>query len=87
MPFKIKYKSQGICRSCRSSQVMTDIKGREVTVCHNIHPSQQIPFPLLECNSFEEVGKMTQYEAEKVGWVLETKGTQIIGFKPPQQDK
>lgn len=87
MRFRMLETQRSLCSSCRESQIIKHNNGSEVTLCNNIgvHPFV-VHRPVLQCNTYREMGKLTQYEAEKIGWVLETKGTAIIGFRPPKND-
>ena len=51
--------------------------------------SREVPFPVAECNDFEQEGRMTEYDAKQIGWVLEInkESREIIGFRPPKKEE
>ena len=82
---RIKHQIKSLCESCKESQVLKFKSGREITICHyyGTNPAQ-ITEAVESCNCYTAQGKMTDYEAEKIGWVLET-GKNKVGFKPPKE--
>jgi hypothetical protein len=84
MRFTMKPGSRGLCYSCEEAQVMTDPQGREVILCHVGMRSVRLPAPMKECSRYDPTGVLKQYEAEKIGWVLEMRKGQVIGFRPPK---
>jgi len=87
MPFTLKFDNDtGLCGRCEHSTITDDIAGHTVVTCHWFYPVRNILIPLARCTSFEAKGALTKEKAEKIGWVLESKGN-AIGFKPPAKDK
>lgn len=75
-----------LCTSCVNSQVMLNTRGHRSILCHAGMQVLRVGYPLVECSSYAATGRMTQHEAEKIGWVLEKKG-RASGFKPPKAEQ
>lgn len=90
MSFKLKGEftrpETPLCQSCRYSQI---IKGpqqyQERTFCGVSGESKQVPFPVVICSSYLSKGEMNEWEAKAIGWVLEVKKGQVVGFRPPRR--
>ena len=78
-----------LCDTCRHSLVVKGTKQSDEKVYCNVPISGTVvhPFRVVECSDYVSKIGMTLYEAEDKGWVLETKGGRVIGFKPPVRDE
>lgn len=80
--------SSGLCGSCEYARIMrTKHTDQEQVLCEENHPSMLIRAPLADCSDYQAKGAMALHEMKAVGWVLETKGGKIIGFRPPKKDE
>ena len=83
MRLNIKVGSEaGLCGSCRHSHIVRTVKG--LTIDCDAGQPRRIPAPVLECNLHSAEGH-SRHEMERLGWVLEVKKGEIIGFKPPKR--
>lgn len=79
--------SRGLCGTCKEAHITTDQNGRQTVYCNaNSGHLLQIIRPVAECNQHRDLNYMSEWEASRVGWVLEVKGQRVIGFKPPDKD-
>ena len=86
MSFTIKDQPKGLCHGCRKSHITKDDRGESLTTCiANSSQPRVIRRPIVECDRHEEMGTISNWEAEKIAWILEVKKGQVIGFKPPEK--
>ena len=63
---------------------MRDARGHERVYCQELGANEpyRVRGAVVECTGYDPVNSMSQWEAEKIAWVLEVrKGTP--GFRPP----
>jgi hypothetical protein len=78
--------NRGLCRTCSNAHIMTDTRGDQTVYCNGLPGGVlQIHRVIAECNGYRKMGEMSEWEAKQQGWILEVKGTRVIGFKPPGQ--
>jgi hypothetical protein len=87
MNFKIKDSGKTLCRSCTHSFVTTDERGTERTLCHYSGELISIKTRIVKCNQYESVNMLSEWKATQIGWVLEVKKGEVIGFKPPKRNE
>jgi hypothetical protein len=88
MNFSMVERGKSLCRSCRNSLITKDSRGVETVACSEFHPAIFMRPDVSSCNRYVQVGKLTDWEAQKIGWVLEVgKDRQYIGFRPPKKDE
>lgn len=78
--------SSGLCERCEHGQVMRSDYGHEETWCFNTHPARTLTFPVSSCTGYEQKGRMSEYDAKKIGWVLERK-IKVTGFEPDESPR
>jgi hypothetical protein len=74
-----------LCDTCRHSHITSDSKGGEHILCYHPGYPVQVYVKIVECNQYAGIRDMTDYEAQKIGWILEVRGKTIVGFKPPEK--
>ena len=81
--------SKRLCDSCSYSQIVKGPQqGNEVVICKvGGYEPIRFSFPVVECSEYELKGALTEYTAEKIGWVLEVRGGKVMGFNPPIKNK
>ena len=79
--------SKRLCDTCLHSNIMKGPQqGQEVVICGAIGTIPiRIDFPVVVCKDYEQIGQLTEWEAKRIGWVLEVKGGKVLGFKPPKK--
>lgn len=77
-----------LCDSCDYSHIIKGPQqGQELVYCDKGSMDKLLlPFPVVECNEYSKKGEMSEYQAEKLGWVLEVSGGKALGFKPPKKE-
>jgi hypothetical protein len=87
MPFNIKMNNEsGLCGTCRHAFITRgDGLSQHVIICERIHPAPEVRFIVRTCSDYQERNKPSEYDMEKIGWVLEVKGGKVIGFRPPKK--
>jgi hypothetical protein len=82
----IKSNRKSLCETCYNAIF---VKGRsELFDCREINDRMvaRIQQPVTECSGYEYRYDLAHaYEAKTLGWVLEVKGRDVIGFKPPKK--
>jgi hypothetical protein len=73
-----------LCQSCKESQIIVDHMGRSRVICHEGMQPREMRMPVARCSRYSQEGRMADWEAEKIGWVLEVKKGVIIGFRKPE---
>lgn len=79
-----------LCDNCTSSTIIKCDNGVEKIFCHSMPEgsgSHQIKDIVVECSSFRKRGELSIHAMEEMGWILETKKGQIIGFVNPIEFK
>lgn len=89
MRFSIKPgTSEALCSRCKNSTVVETRKGAVVTYCSEVgsHYGARVPSDIVKCNNYAQIGTNSEWEFEKVAWLLrsDTSG-KIIGFTPPKK--
>lgn len=83
---KIKELHLTLCQSCDSGQIIEYADGTWMVVCHAMYPDRRLPLkPVVDCSSYEQKGRISRHDAEKIGWVLEMKKGGRPGFVPPKK--
>lgn len=88
-----------LCDSCRHGVIIRGAQqGQEAVHCHSIpfvhawgslrHGVSEtigclVPFRVVECSNYRNKLDMADWEAAKIGWVLEVKAGKVLGFRPP----
>ncbi len=85
MKFTIRKEESGLCSSCSFSHITVDARDTQSTICNFSRP-RAINVPVVSCTEYEQKGKMSEYEAMKIGWVLELRKDRTIGFRQPKKD-
>lgn len=80
----------GLCGKCKHAHVR-EMKSEILVLCTEL-PSDsrwlRITSPVLRCRDFQDINQPSQWDLEKIAWVLNTdEKTKKIGFKPPQQEE
>jgi hypothetical protein len=79
--------ARGLCGSCTYGWVRQDQRGEVVVKCtYASQTVETVVRPIVECNVYSQTGRMTDYEADKLGWVLEMRPGKKVGFAPPKKD-
>lgn len=74
-----------LCNNCIHAQIVKGPQqGQELVYCNGIQ--KYMAFPVVECNAHAPLGEMQEWEAKRIGWVLEVKAGKVIGFKPPKKE-
>ena len=86
MPFTIKDEDNSdLCTRCVHVQIVQDGRGTR-KFCGELHTSRnEIYGPVTKCSIRMLRGEMDEYEAKQLGWVLEVKKGEVIGFVPPKK--
>jgi hypothetical protein len=81
----------GLCHSCKHSHVFRAAAESEVTViCHaqDMGGSKlQIFKPVVECNEYANKLEKSEWEMQKIAWILATSSGKTIGFLSPRDAK
>lgn len=85
-PFNLRFRESNLCRTCTYAHVITDHRDRTTTLCGRYKRAIQITAPVTQCSVYNAMNKMPEYEANRLGWVLEVKKGHVVGFKPPKQE-
>lgn len=90
MPFTIKSgkKNVGICSDCQRAQIVTLHGGQDVVYCEALPYGDSKPLVggVRDCSKYDKEGMMDQYDAEKIGWILEVnRSGRVMGFSPPSK--
>lgn len=80
----MKESVKSVCVTCQYSTVLHLPGNRTRIHCNSMQ--RDFDYPIESCSSHTEQGK-SQYDFDKIAWVLEMKGTKIIGFVPPDPKK
>ena len=82
---------RGLCGTCRSVLRTVDNNGTERVLCMAARNEEGGPAvvnrPIVECSAYRGLHDMSEYEAERLGWILEVKKGRVIGFKPPPKEE
>ena len=88
--FKIQPEGyDGLCRTCRFSQIVA-YKGRSsTTFCHAGMRMSPLPIvrPVSRCTDYEDRRQPSMVEMEEISWRVTTDGSgRVVGFKPPLKE-
>lgn len=76
-----------LCDMCRYARILKGPQqGHERVLCTAGVDSVELTFPVVQCNTYCEIGAMSDWEAKQIGWVLEVKAGRVMGFKPPERE-
>ena len=79
--------ARGLCGSCDNAFQRTTERGRSEILCTWLHPARAVQDVILECSGYEEIGKPTKHDLEKIAWTLNVKGGRVVGFTPPSKPR
>ena len=82
MKLSIRRRNETLCSSCSQGMVVQG-HGKKLVRCNVL--DALLTFPVLECSGYSPIGRMDEWEAGKIGWILEVRGGRVIGFKPPKK--
>ena len=86
MKFTIKSDSgHGLCDSCRNATIAKMADESHIMRCSEFE--RFLKGKIIECNEYQPVGRLSDYEMEDKAWILEVKKGRILGFKPPEQSE
>jgi hypothetical protein len=88
MSFTIKasHADLGLCALCAHAEIVSgDTEMQRAVGCTNLvrATQRQIRWPVRSCSGYEERGKPSQFELERIAWILEVKRGKRIGFASP----
>lgn len=85
MSFTIKKGNDlDLCATCRyGHKIQGAQQSQRVVLCSAHAPGVRIPFPVVDCNKYIGVKELAKWEAEDMGWLLEVKSGQVVGFMSP----
>lgn len=73
-----------LCRTCRYA---TLVEGAAATQrlkrCSQL--DARVPFPVANCNEWQDRRSSNLWEMQQIAWVVEVKGNRPIGFLNPEQ--
>jgi hypothetical protein len=72
-----------LCRTCRSSTIVTLITGTQIVHCSDLNA--RMPSDVEACNSYSNKSDVTLRAMENTAWILETSKGRKIGFVPAQE--
>lgn len=80
-------RDERLCDTCRFATIMKFSNGQERVFCEvaAVNEALEITGRVVECNGYRNKSEKTMREFNEIGWVLQTKGKQILGFKPPEK--
>ncbi len=79
--------SRGLCGSCREAHIMTDANGYQEVHCTAMpNATLLVKRVIAECSNHRGINHMTEWEAKQQGWILEVKGSRVVGFKAPDKE-
>ena len=87
MSVRVREEVTSLCDSCTRSRITVDRLSRRTVLCQVMGYPVRVEADIVRCNEHNPIGQMDEYDAKKIGWVLEVKGTRVVGFKPPKADK
>lgn len=86
MKFNIKeIPRAGLCGRCTEGQILSH--GGSVRRIYCTRMKQDISQIPDACSMFDDMRFESRYDFEDIGWVLETRGGSVLGFKPPKKDE
>ena len=74
-----------LCKHCTYATLTDGRRSSEsLTYCNSIF--KFVSFQVAKCSSFLPHGSRGLNDMKQEAWILEVKGTRIIGFHPPEED-
>lgn len=86
MTFTIKATPKTKCENCSYSTRYRGEAGPMISLCHKGDTLNQrrVPDVVAECSSFDYKYD-SEWDFKDRAWILEQKGTHVIGFRPPKK--
>ena len=85
MRLKIVEFPKTLCESCTEGQVTDFADGTRKVWCDNGMAPHLIDRPVQRCSGYSQKGKMTEYQAREIGWVLESRKSVGFQWTPPKK--
>jgi len=79
-----------LCDSCKYGNIINGSNGQEIVLCSRMGDGiyrEALPFKVVECTMYKNNLHKELYELEEVGWVLEVKKGEVIGFRKPGKEE
>ncbi len=88
MKFKIQAnRSDSLCTNCREG-MRIERTNKTIYACFLSHPPIMTEAPVLKCTSYDNNSIPSQYDMEKIAWVVRTDNSgKVKGFQPPVKEK
>lgn len=81
------YGAESLCRTCRWAHIVKGFSvSQEQIRCRGLRNHPTVPFPVSECNSYDDKRLPSRWDMENIAWILLTKKAgRTIGFVTAKQ--